>query len=379
MTHGMPINNSFLSLMRKLHLSDQPIWTVSTLEKEPIDAKQALLYRFDPKQVNNWFKLCSDPDTQLVTLEELYQCPNTPLNQIAMHADVLKTHLLMLDIEKKFDPKAIKYLRHLPILYSEISRHGGHHMLIHVPSDVISQDDYQKLWMKTVVKCFAYNEKHTGIEVIMNRHYLTFTQNIDHPNIKPTNNGLTDFLDQIRHVRLIGPSAVNENAFDQVGITDYLDAQKRASQAPTSAVVLAKHVFTPDQALTFPNYVHRVYYENLKDDNTTPDWSRGDYRIISTLFYNYIKARTQGFYKNPYTMQPGMDVNDPYDPNIIAWVIYILALQYLEPRPEKWNQLYYGGKLNYIQYTIRRVITKRLNPSNDKLFRINPNPTQSDS
>lgn len=324
---------TFYELMQTLGLADLPDWTVSTVQKMPLNAKKALAAHFNPDNFRDWLTYAKDPKTELVTLTDLYQEPATPLDKCALHINIDTQKILLMDVEATYDKTVNQYVRKLPVIYGEHSRHGGLHYIAKIPDNVLTDPKYFNLFGKTTVKFGELNGKHTGIELFFHNHYLTFTQN-QFP-VK-TNNGETElryFLDYLLN-------NVNTQTTAQQSFID------DTTNIPTDALVVAKHALTPNDLKAIKKYI---------DNNDTADDSQREYQNVFAIARRIIKAERSHYRAQPFTPGELIEPKAPHDLTILTWALLHMSYELLEYRP-KWNETA-SGKQTYIQYTCNKAIS----------------------
>lgn len=197
----------FFEVMEKAGLARRPCWTISDKRKRPLNPQTGLRQHWDPAKYQPqlakagdsyyWGDLCSNPERQLVTLEQLMSEPQTPANAWALRVDTQSQNILLVDIERDYDHKLNPLIRNLPVVYAEISRHGGMHLIVKVEQAFLDDPIYQPILLKGSYKIAGTNDHHSGIEVFAFGHYLTFTTNQIEIKHEGSRQGLMRFLDYI--------------------------------------------------------------------------------------------------------------------------------------------------------------------------------------
>lgn len=154
-------------------LANESEWTVSTLDKKPLDAVTLI------KNINNntlnirntkYYSNNLSYNT-LVKLKDLDSIRLLNDTNRAIRQNAKKTHILIFDIEPNSNKATRQYLcHHLPIGYLEKSMNGGLHLVTYAPDEVFDNDT-RFLLNKTVVR-----SPQKTFEVILNRHFITFTR-----------------------------------------------------------------------------------------------------------------------------------------------------------------------------------------------------------
>lgn len=334
---------SFYQLMKKLNLADDPIWTISTLKKQPLNPKPALKANFNPNTFQEWFELCSDPENQLVTLTELYNEPMTPLDLCALRVNIDTQKIMLVDIESTYDKKVNHYLKKMPVIYGEQSKHGGQHYIIPIPDNVKNDNKYHDLFIKSQVRFGETKDKHSGVEVFFHNHYLTFTQNQIPTKNKNTEQDLRYFLDYLTNN--VNTKMINANAY----VTN-------KSEIPTDALVIAKHAITPSGDRDIRKFIK---------NNDLPNDSQREYRNLYVIARNIIKTEQSHYMAKPFAPNELINPKSAHDPKMLTWALLHLAYKYLEPRVDpdnpteksnKWNQLSSANQ-TYIQYSCNKAIS----------------------
>lgn len=338
---------SFYQLMNQLNLANLPIWTISTLKKQPLNPKPALAAHFNPETFNTWFALCSDPQNQLVTLTELYNEPMTPLSLCALRVNIDDQNIMLVDIESVYDETKNQYLKKMPVIYGERSKHGGQHYIVPIPDAVKNDPKYHDLFIKSSVKFGETKEPHSGVEVFFHNHYLTFTQNQIPTKNKNTEQDLRYFLDYL--INHVNTHSINAKAY----VTNQ-------ATIPTDALVIAKHAITKYGDRNIRRFIAK---------NNEPDESRREYRNLYVIASNIIKTERSHYVNNPFMPGELIDPNSAHDPKMLTWALIHLAYKYLKPRinpnnptdkSNKWNHIASTNQ-TYIQYSCNKAITYCLN------------------
>ena len=197
----------FYETMKALGLARQPCWTISDNKKRPIDPMTGLKQHFNPAKYQPqlakagdsyyWGNLCNDPIKGLVSLNELENDPGTPKSGYALRVDTQSQNILLVDIERDYDHKLNPLIRNLPVVYAEISRHGGLHLIVKVEQAFLDDPIYQPILLKGSYKLAGTTQTHSGVEVFTTSHYLTFTTNQIEIKRGGNRKGLMKFLDYI--------------------------------------------------------------------------------------------------------------------------------------------------------------------------------------
>lgn len=364
------MNDSFYQTMCSLKLNQLPIWGISKgTSKVPLNAKAAYHLNFNPELFSPyggdsfWGAGCKDPDTELCTLDQLYQVIG-PQSQPAIdywhwintHANVYQTHVLLLDIENTFDQSWVPYLNQLPVGYFERSIHQGWHMIVPVSDEILSNPAYTNLWDHSTIKVGQLkNTKHTGIEIKIHSTWLTFTHQQIVTAKLPTQQaqqGLINFLDHVKAAMktLKKHANINNSVF-------------KSKTPPTNALLLKDRALTKSQKRKLFRYAQKTYQENHKtNDQSEPDWSECEYKILNQIAHYYYYNASHGFtiplQKND--LDPTNNNHPSLDPTTVGWIIYLIGPEFMKPR-EKWHRTYQNGQLDYLQYVIQRYIVNTAN------------------
>ena len=352
--------SAFYQTMKQFNLADKPVWTISTVDKLPIDAKRALSLKFDHKKCipqfanqkkdyakNYWGNLASDPKTSLVTLTDLVNEPNAPHANYALHADINTQHVVLIDVEKEYDKSYTQYLKNLPIIYGEKSKHGGMHFLVPISDKIINNPKYKDLLEDSNKKIAQLNDqKHTGIELFFHNHYLTFTENQLPIQNHNTEQGLLNLLDKLLDIVTISTNIKKDVIISN---DDYRE--------PSTAVIdIAKHAVTPHQ----DDLIRRYIFKNEDD----PDLSHRDYLSVLYIARTVLKNASYGYSLNPFSKidesRCGVNIEkDPYDPTMQAKVIiYLARSKYMKHQyRDKWDhQFYKAEQQTYFGRIVNRAI-----------------------
>lgn len=336
---------------KELQLADEKIWGLTTLNdvklnkkfiyraKTPIRADLALEYNYNEQKIKEWFKGCSNPKKQQVTLTQLLNNPQTPQNAINIHADVKKSKVLLFDFEKNYDTTWNRFFANLPFKYLEYSKNGGKHAIVPISDELLNKKEYQELFKEKAIYKFATTStKHSGVELILNNHFLTFTQN--EINLTPnTNNeqGIVELLD-----RLVKNIKIKK-------IKQKLDTEKLKANKPKDIESLAKYAFSPKQQQEIKQQIYSLY-ANIGDTSTV------EYKALEFMYEQYKDNLDHGFYhfeKIKTIVQP---LNKLSQNETIFWLLVNLAEKNLKPR-DKW----YHHKIKnmiYLHYIVKSCLEK---------------------
>lgn len=350
------MNNTFIDIMTRYKIANKPKWTISTNDKRPLNSKLALKFNFDPKKCNvkesynsnppqSWGRLAKNND-DLVTLPELINCPNAPKQNYALKADINNDNLLLVDIENEYDKGINHLLKKLTPIYAEYSKHGGIHMIIYIPNNILTDQKYSRLFKRTTIKFAETNNEHSGIELFFNNHYLTFTQKIiSVANNTLNHNATKQFLD-------LAMTNLQSTEYKQHNLID-------SSNIPTDAMIIVKHALTFQQERYIMKKIHNEY--NSSDDNKKNTLSEIEYRCISKIANSVIITAKNNYKYKPFKPNELLNEKSPHDPKILVWVVYLLAKKYLQYR-DKWDDN--RGDLSYLQYTVQRAVNASLQYNN---------------
>lgn len=149
-------------------IKDLPIWTVSSNDKVPLDAKvlleQQRLAGASLQDTKHW---------PLVSLNELDAMPDLDYVNRTIRLDARRNNIFMIDVEPSAPEELLRHFYHnCPANYAEISTNGGLHLMIKIPEDLITEEnDY--LLDTTVIK-----DNQNKVEYIFGNHYCTLTKKI---------------------------------------------------------------------------------------------------------------------------------------------------------------------------------------------------------
>lgn len=335
----------FYETMQKLSLARLPCWTISDNLKRPIDPRTALRQHFNPAKYqpqlakpnddSYWGNLCNDPIKGLVSLNELENDPGTPKSGYALRVDTQSQNILLVDIERDYDHKLNPLIRNLPVVYAEISRHGGLHLIVKVEQAFLDDPIYQPILLKGSYKLAGTNSNHSGVEVFAFGHYLTFTTNQIEIKREGNRQGLMKFLDYIsKHETTAKVESVDFTGY-AVGMPLML-AIARLSKNGLS-----------DRDLTQIEETARLYNDPafVGDDNhklNDKSQSRRDYMIVLTITFkllyqianNYrtsnLTSNDSLFFTDSNHKKPNHDLK--FSPVAISKVIQTVSWKYLKKR-----------------------------------------------
>lgn len=174
----------FLSYPLIQYLGQFNRWTFSDNEKRPMSVR-AYLETAQYKLAN--FENATPDTYPLVTLFQLESIQPQPMyDNRAFLFQSKFDYTIMIDVEKDATDEMKLWAINFPAHYVEASKNNGVHVLINIPKEIIP-DEYLYLFDLTIIK-----NKDLEYEVIMNRHYCTFTK-----RIIPCN--YADFLNNEEH------------------------------------------------------------------------------------------------------------------------------------------------------------------------------------
>lgn len=335
----------FFEVMEKAGLARRPCWTISDKRKRPLNPQTGLRQHWDPAKYQPqlakagdsyyWGDLCSNPERQLVTLEQLMSEPQTPANAWALRVDTQTQNILLVDIERDYDHKLNAMIRELPVIYAERSRHGGMHLIVEVDQDFLDDPVYGPVLLKGSYKLAGTNSNHSGVEVFAFGHYLTFTTNQIEIKREGNRQGLMKFLDYIsKHETTAKVESVDFTGY-AVGMPLML-AIARLSKNGLS-----------DRDLTQIEETARLYNDPafVGDDNhklNDKSQSRRDYMIVLTITFkllyqianNYrtsnLTSNDSLFFTDSNHKKPNHDLK--FSPVAISKVIQTVSWKYLKKR-----------------------------------------------
>lgn len=335
----------FYETMKELGLARQPCWTISDNKKRPIDPMTGLKQHFNPAKyqpqlakpgdANYWGNLCNDPLKGLVSLDELKECPGTPKSGYALRVDTQSQHVLLVDIERDYDHKLNPLIRNLPVVYAEISRHGGMHLIVKVDQDFLDDPIYGPVLLKGSYKLAGTSRDHSGVEVFAFGHYLTFTTNQIEIKHVGDRQGLMRFLDYI-------------SKHETTEKVENLDFTGYSVGMPLMLAIarLSKNGLS-DRDLTQIEQTAKLYNDPafVGDDNhklNDKSQSRRDYMIVLTITFkllyqianNYrtsnLTSNDSLFFTDSNHKKPNHDLK--FSPVAISKVIQTVSWKYLKKR-----------------------------------------------
>lgn len=350
---------NFYDTMKSAQLNHFKAWTISNNRKEPINPQTGLKYHFEPKlyrpdrayrQTGFWGDLAHDPDRTLVSLDDLFNEPQTPQHAFALRVDVDSQHVMLVDVEHVYDHKINPYLRQLPIIYGERSKHGGYHFIVPIDPELLSQ--YSALFKRTSIKIADTPAEHSGVEFFFHNHYLTFTENQIHfknPN-RPTN--LKPLLDHlVDHAPQAHPDSVH----------NFIEG--KLPQVPNDALIIARHAMSPydfDQLYKFAKLYNDPNFTG-DEKHTMPDHSQSyrDYRIVFKIASSLLYNMHNHYKENPLAIDGDNDwlsnPDQPYNPEILTWAVFEISKRYLKPRPKLSGHMIHNQ--TYQQYLANSAVT----------------------
>lgn len=318
-------------------------WTVSDINKRPVDAR----YLLDYHQVRN-ASLLSDP-YPLVTLNELNTNENLQAVNRAYRLSALENRIFMIDIEPKTNDETLLKWAQFPAQYTEVSKNGGLHLLIQVPESLITPENQYLFNEITVIRDGDNNE----VEFLFNRHYITFTKRIplDKPSIVYTENSveylrLQALLDHIVYIDKDAKAAralAQEVAVDfqeQNLNMDYINAQLQP-RYPDNTTTCIYHT-----TLGYSNFLERLpKLEDCKNDPSLYEFNtaREFIKQIITTIGSLIHAGTSSI-----TYYEEKDHILSFNENDIIYLAYRYCQETL-PYREKHDE--YRNNMIWLLYT----------------------------
>lgn len=335
----------FYETMKALGLARQPCWTISDKRKRPLNPQTGLRQHWDPAKYQPqlakagdsyyWGDLCSNPERQLVTLEQLMSEPQTPANAWALRVDTQNQNILLIDIERDYDHKLNAMIRELPVIYAERSRHGGMHLIVEVDQDFLDDPIYGPVLLKGSYKLAGTNQSHSGVEVFAFGHYLTFTTNQIEIKRRGDRQGLMRFLDYI-------------NKHETTEKVENVDFTRYAVGMPMMLAIarLAKDGLS-DRDLTQIEQTAKLYndpnfYGDDKHKLGDKSQSRRDYMIVLSVTFKVlyqlvndyrtsnITPNDELFFTDINHQKPNHDLK--FSPLVISKVIQTVSWKYLKKR-----------------------------------------------
>lgn len=374
---------AFYKTMKKLDIADRKAWTISDSEKRPIDPTQALKYHFNEKDYDpeayyhgdttKWGNLAKNPEEVLVTLTDLFKEPNTPLHAFALQANVEKQKLILIDLEATYDPKIKPYLKLLPYIYGEKSRHGGLHFIVPVSNEILKTPKYRELFQAPNKKLGTTKDDHSGLELFFHNHYLTFTENQVPVTNHNTQEDLKKFLNWV----------IKEVTTKTVKKENYVDVKSTKDvhtpwNVPYDAMNMAEHALSYGQIDYLDEYCDKINDPNYIGDEKHPmqDTSRShrDYLVVFALASAVLTSMSNEYrgVKNSVTQDTFRFMSDPnagYQPDMIVWMVIQLAVgepyHYLPERP-KLHRIISSQNQTYLQYIANRAVNYLLEHNADQ-------------
>lgn len=373
----------FYKTMKKLKLADRKAWTISDAKKRPIDPTQALKCHFreedyDPQayyKLNDktkWGNLAKNPNEVLVTLTDLFKEPNTPLHAFALEANVEKQKLILIDLEKEYDPKIKPYLKLLPYIYGERSRHGGLHFIVPVSDEILRIPKYRQLFQNPNKKVGTTKDDHSGLEIFFHNHYLTFTENQVPIKNQNTQEDLKKFLDW-----LISKVSITNTNKENYITNDPKHKNDIIAQIPYDAMNVGDHALSYSQLDYLDQYCKKINDPNFTGDGKQrlEDTSRShrDYLIVFAIANAVLTSMSHQYrgVMHPLTKKDFafmIDQNAGYQPDILVWTVIYLAIDkyhYLPQRP-KLNRIISSQNQTYLQYIANRAVNYLLEHNHEE-------------
>lgn len=343
-------NNIFSNNLLIQELSNDKSWTVSDIEKRPIDAKYLLSNGIVRNAVLN------SEINPLVTLHELNNNSNLTNVNRTYRLSALENRTFMIDIEPKTDDETLKQWAKFPAQYTEVSTNGGLHLLIQVPESLINEDNEYIFNTLTVIKEGDHNE----VEYLFNRHYITFTKRIplekqssmfaegsqEYKQLEQLLQHLVDLDSKNKEIR----QKANTLATDLTELNINLDIVK--PQLPENA--------TSDSLLYNITLANASFIEHLPkqedclNDKGTEDMSLYEYRIASKITRQLIKGIGQIISYGPKTAKLYNKTNHilEFTENDIIYLTYCYIKEIL-PYRDKHDQ--YREAMPWLLYVAKNA------------------------
>lgn len=343
--------NSFYQNKLIQRLSTLPQWSVSDINKRPLNAKQGIKTHF--RQVG----LFSFKNNGIAPLTDFDRLVPPSLSNRALRLNMPVCRVIAVDIEPTYDhDRWNKWLTWMPVDYIEYSRHNGYHVLIDVSDRVYQHPKiHQMLKEHTKLVFFDEGKSHQGIEFTFNNAFITLTRRvITNPNDYPfeplsipnqttKEDRLIAFLNYLQNLK---QSEVNVQPVN-VNKADYFNDEKQKK-----AKAIAKYLSKDD--------LQHAKDNALKIDSNTDgklDLSRVEWRFMASV-YGYYKQLPKNL-NIVANLQQDLQIPSSSkvikllkDPKVAAATIAVIGHDHLEPR-EKWQSqrdglpwlLYYGVKI----------------------------------
>lgn len=335
----------FYETMKRLGLARQPCWTISDNLKRPIDPKNALRQHFEPSKYqpalakpndnSYWGNLASDPVKGLVSLDELKRDKGTPQTGYALRVDTQSQNILLVDIERNYDHKLNPLIRGLPVVYAEISRHGGMHLIVKVDQDFLDDPIYGPVLLKGSYKLAGTNQSHSGVEVFAFGHYLTFTTNQIEIKRRGDRQGLMRFLDYISKHE-------TTEKVENLDFTGYsVGMPMMLAIARLSKDGLSDRDLTQIEQ-TAKLYNDPTFYGDDKHKLSDKSQSRRDYMIVLSVTFKVLYQLVNDYRTSNLTLNDELFFTDSnhqkpnhdlkFSPLVISKVIQAVSWRYLKKR-----------------------------------------------
>lgn len=297
-TEKLTIFNNAVKPLAKL-----PLWTVSAktqqTDKLPLNMNALL----STGEITGF----TYKDTKSLTaLTELEASPATKFDNRTLRVATNYTGYLVLDVENQVRKEDLAQLKKLPIVYMEHSMHYGWHILVKVPDDILRKNF--KLLNSTVVKYGNVFGSHSGIEVIMNNHFVTFTRNaIKLPDyyLNPTPEQLGEQMDAIdkylTFLQTAAPAAGSTTG-QLLATSNIANKDEKA----IAAVISTTNLLNKIKRISPNNYLHQG-----GDKSGQPDMSHYEFavaiRVVSMIRYKWFMNRGWAKYDD-HGQYPGQKV-----------------------------------------------------------------------
>ena len=323
------------------HLSNDPYWTVSDDNKRPVNARILL-------DTGSVYNARFDGEWPLVTLHELDNDVNLQAVNRAYRLRARENRVIAVDVEPGA-PEAMKQeVLAFPAHFTELSKNGGVHLLIHVPEDLITDEnrymfDELSVFKEPVPKPENPKEKPRDayFEVLFNDHFVTFTKRM------LTEKPFTEFGGNPEAKQMLAGFLSNIVEMDK-------QRKKEREIAKQYRIGMMKNLIDEDKEKTIESFIAIKPFEKAKEQaegksvsDFGDDYSRYEMSVANGLAFHTIRAHNLA--KDTMSFR---EIAESLTEQDLAYAIYLL-LKETVPHREKHDETRDG--LPWLLFTSKRA------------------------
>ena len=321
-------------------LAKEPNWTISDTQKKPLDSRSYL--------TTGQFTLAKPTEDwrPTVTLDELNADPKLRNTNRTYHLNASKNHVICVDIENTISNDMKMKLLQLPFQYLEYSTHMGFHGLLYIDDKYIVPG-LSSLFTRTGLKM-----PDRTWEIICNKHYCTFTQNVIEPvKQSPERNDalMKDFIQFLLKTLI-------DEAYEQ---RQRLEASSFEGSFPKKLIPATK--LFPDSDF---EYIRKLSPETFADAQGRVDESRYEFNICLFIRKQLANRIIFGF-EDPFYKMSLPDDEEELSSKDLTYLTYYFAQKIIPHRDKHDTQrdgvpylLYVCTKISKLQDSVIKTIKK---------------------